>query len=345
MQYVPALDGLRAFAVLLVILSHAQAPGFFGGILGVDIFFLLSGFLITTLLLHEGRETGRISIGHFYLRRALRLYPPLLLLLLLCAIGASAFGQDFRRDILIAGLYLTDYAVAWGFHTPDSPINHTWSLAIEEQFYLLFAPLLVWLRRFLSLRALAALFLLLFAAATAWKIGGLYAGRPWEAVYFSFDGHASGLLLGVLLGLCLFAGIRIPFAAEGLAVAAVALALAVPSLPNFATGIYYSPAAEFFAFFLICRIMTGRGGKMANYLASKPAVFIGRLSYGIYLFHFPVAMFARQHLHWTLTLALTLVLSTGLAWYSYNTIERIARLKARKFRHAGEKAEPAANPL
>src|SRR5690349_20309645 len=132
-----ALDGARALAVLLVLLHHTRVPGFAGGFIGVDVFFVLSGYLITSILLREADSAGDIRIGRFLLRRALRLYPPLLLMLsAVLILGPSIWPtEQLGMPVLISALYLSDYATA--FYGPLSVIGHTWSLAVEEHFYLL----------------------------------------------------------------------------------------------------------------------------------------------------------------------------------------------------------------
>src|SRR5919108_2124366 len=150
--HVRALDGMRAVAVVLVLLFHLRLPGFGAGYLGVDIFFVLSGFLITTLLLTEHDRTGRISLPDFWARRARRLLPALVLVLVVVAI-VTWLTATFTERASIRGdlLATTGYVANWRFIETssyfadigvDSPLEHTWSLAIEEQFYLLW-PLLV----------------------------------------------------------------------------------------------------------------------------------------------------------------------------------------------------------
>jgi peptidoglycan/LPS O-acetylase OafA/YrhL len=162
--YIPALGGLRAVAVILVMLAHVGVPGFPGGGLGVDMFFVLSGFLITLLLLEEIDSTGRINVLHFYARRLLRLYPALLLMLLLFAVFFHILqhtlphgeGLESAKDITLAALYLTDYAIAFGFENKNSLIAHTWSLAVEEHFYLIWPLALPALKKLFRCKNLVA---------------------------------------------------------------------------------------------------------------------------------------------------------------------------------------------
>lgn len=151
LEYVPALDGLRALAIALVMLFHAGVPFLHGANLGVDIFFVLSGYLIGRLLLAEFRVHAAIDLRRFYRRRLWRLMPPLLLLLALYAVLAPLVWPDYYfhlRDGIELLLYLTDIALVFG----DGPqyLLHAWSLGIEERFYLFFPVLLLFLLRISS---------------------------------------------------------------------------------------------------------------------------------------------------------------------------------------------------
>src|SRR5690349_6612855 len=149
---IPALDGIRAVAVLLVLAEHGGVPGVPGGFLGVDVFFVLSGFLITSLLLDELGRTGRISLRDFWVRRARRLLPALIVMVLAVVVARRFFPAEATatlRDDAVAALF---WAANWAFvaqktdyfsqGSPPSPLQHTWSLGVEEQYYLLW-PLLV----------------------------------------------------------------------------------------------------------------------------------------------------------------------------------------------------------
>ena len=141
--YLPALDGLRAIAIILVMLTHANFQLGANGILGVDMFFALSGFLITTLLLEENESNTKISLAGFYVRRAFRLFPALYIMLFVIFCYALFFTSTVTEKIIIfseikaAGLYLYNISWNWGWATEGLLLAHTWSLAVEEQFYLL----------------------------------------------------------------------------------------------------------------------------------------------------------------------------------------------------------------
>ena len=213
MPYLPGLDGLRALAVVAVLLYHAGLPWIPGGFLGVEVFFVLSGYLITALLLTEWRRLGRVDLKAFWWRRARRLLPALYLVLIATLAYAVVFlpGEvaGLRGDVLAALGYVTNWYLVFGhesyFEAVGRPslLKHLWSLAVEEQFYL-FWPLVFWLgvsfgatrwrtRRLLFV-ALAG------AAAAALLMANLY--RPEvdpSRLYFGTDTRVTGLLVGAAL--------------------------------------------------------------------------------------------------------------------------------------------------
>lgn len=343
LPYLPALDGFRALAVLLVMLSHVGVPGFPGGSLGVDLFFVLSGFLITTLLLEELDIADRINIPHFYARRLLRLYPALLLLLLLYAVFFHILRHVLRnediqsaKDIVLAGFYLTDYAVAFGVENRNSLLAHTWSLAVEEQFYLVWPFALPLLRRYFPGKKLVAALGTLFVLATLWRIACLSA-QPWDRVYFRFDTRFSGLMLGALLAAILRSGLKMPFAASLLSLSGLAFLFCLVTMPSMPVGTYEITVGEIFGFFLLYQLLDGKSARLEEWLAHKIPVFFGRISYALYLFHFPVAsLFLRADARWWIGFEVTLALAVGLAWFSWNTVEKAGRFKAKAYRLRAE---------
>lgn len=330
--YIPALDGLRAAAVMLVVFSHTRVLGFQNGDFGVEMFFVLSGFLISTLLLQEMDGTGGINVPHFYARRLLRLYPALLLFLLLYAVAAHALHVDFMRDVFIAGFYLTDYAVTFGAASPGSLVNHTWSLSVEEQFYLLWPLALLGLNKIVSKKRLPAVMLALALVALARELVPLLMGADWTTVYFRFDARLGGLLLGACLAACRRAKIDIPFKAWGFALSGIALVICMMVPVGYTGGLLETPAAQAFTFFLLASLLENKASLLRDMFEAPGAVFLGRISYGVYLFHYPIAVILREYLSWPLACLVTFAASTGIAWFSWSTVERIGRLKSSAFR-------------
>lgn len=210
--YIPALDGLRGIAIIAVILIHSGFPWFQGGFIGVDIFFVLSGFLITYLLVREyDGNGGRISFGRFYARRVLRLAPALILLLaVLWALSVlvldpgSAYGM--RRDIVITLFYAANWARAFDFYM--GYLAHAWSLSVEEQFYIAWPVMLLYLlRRGWSRWRTVQLILACACLAALLRLVMAVNGAGVNRLFNGLDTRADSLLIGCALGVALGSGL------------------------------------------------------------------------------------------------------------------------------------------
>ncbi|HAU81276.1 MAG TPA: acyltransferase [Stenotrophomonas sp.] len=319
MQYSAALDGLRSVALLLVLSYHARVPGMHGGFLGVDVFFVLSGYLITRTLASQHSETGNIRILHFYGRRLRRLYPALLLLLfayLLIAPYAFPATNSHVRDSALAAAYLSDY----GFAFWRSPwiLQHTWSLSVEEHFYLLWPLALVGIFK-LSPSRQVQLVLGLAVAATLWRWYVVQNVDAWQQPYYRFDTRLSGLLLGSAAGIL---RPTIPRLAPLLGAALLFAALLSAFFKDPRALMHWMAAAEMGAVLLVI------SADRIRFLAWPPLVWLGKLSYGIYLWHFPIMLLLRRQeiVGWE-SLALGGSASIVLASISYYTVEAWARRK------------------
>ena len=210
--YFPALDGLRALSVLAVLAFHAELPSVPGGFLGVEAFFVVSGFLITALLLLEQRGTGSISVPKFWLRRARRLLPALFALLVAVLFASLLLAPDAldetRGDIDAALLYVSNWWQVVHHHSYFMAVQrpplllHLWSLAVEEQFYL-FWPLLIALLGQRAPRWLPPLAFTVALASAAWMARLFDPTLDPTRVYIGTDCRLSGLLLGSALAACL----------------------------------------------------------------------------------------------------------------------------------------------
>jgi peptidoglycan/LPS O-acetylase OafA/YrhL len=297
LRYLPAVDGLRAVAVAAVIAFHLAPDAVPGGFLGVDTFFVVSGYLITALLLAEHAADGGIGLRHFWARRARRLLPALLLLLCAVAVGVAVWwpAEDLARvraDAL-AGL---GYVANWRFiaggesyfdlATGPSPLRHLWSLAIEEQFYVVW-PLvaLACLRR--SPRLLGAVSI---AGAVA-SAAVLIAIGPGDRAYFGTDARAHALLVGAALAV----GLRHRRAAAppwlgpagGAALAACAAAWWVAGESSTWLFTWGFPAYALLTAVVVASVVRVGDGALARVLSSAPLVAMGKVSYGLYLWHWP----------------------------------------------------------
>jgi peptidoglycan/LPS O-acetylase OafA/YrhL len=293
--YQPALDGLRGVAVLAVLAYHAGWIS--GGYLGVDVFFTLSGFLITTLLCEEHARTGTISIRRFYVRRARRLLPALVLFLLVWeAVFLATTPPQVWPLILGDVLGVLGYVTNWliiSYWRPAGPFGHTWSLAVEEQFYLVWPVLLLlFLRRVRSPRWLVAGFLTAAAGSLTARLALWSADATFTRLHVGTDTHADGLLLGAAFAVWLHqrrGDGRAPaswrrVASIGAALGLLGLFIATPLITGYVYGATVLAALATNG--LIFAIVAG-GSRVSRWLASGWLVRIGWISYGIYLWHVP----------------------------------------------------------
>ncbi len=285
----PGLDGLRCLAILPVVFHHTTfrpMEGALGrGPLGVDLFFATSGFLITTLLLRERARTGRIALGAFWLRRALRIFPLYYLVLAMHVAWALALPSDSgMRASFFEGLpFYATYTGNWFPPTTPGPqpFAFSWSLAVEEQFYLAWPPLLALARRRSVAGALLAALVAVDQLAEAGKV-------PLPPLALRIATSASTpIALGALLAVVLDA----PRARERLAPLlgspVVGVALWVLFVLAFAAPLLLLAVHAAFAA-LVARTALGGGGWDARLLASRPLSFVGQVSYGVYLLHVTV---------------------------------------------------------
>ena len=301
--YRPALDGLRGLSLIAVLALHAteRLPhGVRGGWIGVDVFFVLSGFLITTLLLEEWHAAGRLRLGRFYLRRAFRLLPASLALLAACWIYAqlcmSADDAAATRRAVFSSLGY--YANIRVMHDIE-PIflAHTWSLAVEEQFYFFWPALLAaMLKVKLPVRWLATAVVLGILASALWRIAlwRIYGSFP--QAYLRLDTRADSLLTGCLLSV-LLAGRQLPPSRTWQRAIAASAVLSIVflgwiccTLPNGAAFLHYGgfTLAAAATGIVLLALLQGRPRFLMRIFESRPLTMLGRISYGLYLWHYPI---------------------------------------------------------
>jgi peptidoglycan/LPS O-acetylase OafA/YrhL/CubicO group peptidase (beta-lactamase class C family) len=348
LPYIPGLDGLRALAVVAVLLYHAGLP-VRGGFLGVESFFVVSGFLITALLLVEWRQRGRIDLPAFWLRRARRLLPALFFLLagtlVFVALRMPRELREVRDDTLAALVYVMNWRLIAGEQSYFDPLvrppllQHLWSLAVEEQFYL-FWPLLFALgARLLRAASLLAVTLLV-AVGSAMLMAALYRpGADPSRIYYGTDTRAMGLLLGAALALVwtpdstqATTGRRVGVALDGAAIMALGGLIACFFMLSDRLPLLYRGGFVVIATLtaIVIAALAHPGARlMPRLLGWRPLRVIGLRSYGLYLWHWPVFMVTRPALDVPLKglplLALRLAIVGALVELSYRYIEMPVR--------------------
>ncbi|MBX7450730.1 acyltransferase [Mycolicibacterium sp. 3033] len=327
-QGIPALDGVRAIAVGLVLADHGGVPGLPGGFLGVDVFFVLSGFLITSLLIDETTRTGRIGLRGFWVRRARRLLPALVVMVLAVVVARDLFAPESvagLREEAVAALFWMSNWMFVAQHTdyfstgaPPSPLQHTWSLGVEEQYYLLWPLLIVGIvaalgaiayRRGVAVTA-TMVRTSVFAVATLGVLGSaaaavvLASDDSLHRVYFGTDTRMQALLVGAAAAALVVRDWRGMTAGlmtlrsrwtrwlawllpgVGLLVLATAAHLAVGTAAEFRSGLLIVVAVA--AVLVIAPVALDQSSPAARMLSMGPLVGLGAISYGVYLWHWPI---------------------------------------------------------
>jgi peptidoglycan/LPS O-acetylase OafA/YrhL len=337
-SHLPALDGLRAVAVFTVVASHSNLPLRIPGDLGVSAFFVLSGFLITRLLVRERERTGEVSIRRFYLRRTMRIFPAYYAFLLLSYALDARAGQLWSNTLLANALtYTVNYFNAFNHH-PSTSVAHAWSLAVEEQFYLLWPLAFVILAK-RGRRALVTGVSLAALAAVAWR-SWLYLGGHVDPsyVYNAFDTRLDNLAVGCLLALAVDYDTVVAAAgrvAERSWFPIVTLALLLTSRIATPESYHYSIGFTVDALLvatLIVQLLQLYRTRLWSWLEWRTVRYLGAISYPIYLYHQWGASVGRRIVgdaH-AFEFAAGVIATIALASGSYYVIERpFLRLKAR----------------
>lgn len=333
-----ALDGIRGLAILLVMLCHIPSLPLQGGFIGVDLFFVLSGFLITTLLVEEWQETGRISLGAFYARRLLRLIPPLLVVL-----GVVLLYSELREDkralsamqksALMTLFYVGNWFMAFGAY-PRKELTATWSLSVEEQYYLVWPLLLIFLLRWAPRGVIVGVLIHLIVITAANRIAIHAFNASPDRIFFGTDTHADGLLAGSLAGL-LFSWGALPKTPGGQRALQIAALLSL-GLLGVLTGIGWHADAHMVrtgylglnlaAMLLILALVGTPTGLLHRLFEFAPLAWLGRISYGVYLWHMVTFWLVSGKMPWAALIGLTI----AIAALSYYVLERpILKFKTR----------------
>lgn len=313
-RYIPALDGLRAFAVLAVIAYHFGFDWAKGGLLGVTVFFVLSGYLITSLLLAEWRRTHTIDLKSFWLRRVKRLFPAIVFLIICVVALCALFNHDLltkmRPDVPPALFFYSNWWYIFRevsyFETlgAPSPLTHFWSLAIEEQFYLVWPVLLFILFKRGTKKKIVTRITLALAIVSVFLMAIIYdPGNDPSRVYYGTDTRAFSLLIGALLAfiwpsnqldkasdLNLSPGMRIAF--DGIGIAAfIGLLIMTITADGFSPFMYRGGillASLLTA--VVIAVLVHPKSLFAQAASLPPLTWIGKRSYGMYLWHYPIML-------------------------------------------------------
>ncbi len=345
LEYQPALDGVRALAVAAVLLFHAGTPGFSGGYLGVSVFFTLSGYLITSLLLREHEQSGQVDFRAFYGRRMRRLIPAsvatVAAVVVIAAVSDVFDGVVRLRTQVVGALFQVSNWVLLAGDTSYqdllaqgsgvvSPLEHFWSLAIEEQFYWLWPPLVLLLLtrvrgRHTRVRVVGAVTIVAMVAAPV-------IAQVWgpDAAYWATPARLGEILVGAFLAFVL-SGVSLPRHVSALApISLVVLTVAVVTFPASSGPAYegFLPLVAVVSGGLIVGLQADSA--LRRVLSTRPLVAVGMISYGIYLVHWPVFVIVdadRTGLSGPTLTAIRLLITGVIAIASYSLLERPIRLR------------------
>lgn len=337
LDYRRDVDGLRALAIIPVLLYHAGVPGFGGGFVGVDVFFVISGFLMASLISSEIAK-GEFSLVRFYERRIRRIFPALFAVLATSSIAAwfllmPAEFVYFARSLKAAALFTSNIQFEkesgyFDIGAQMKPLLHTWSLAVEEQFYILFPLLLLLINRFTRRRArlIVTGLLAVSLVACTWMLF-----RSQAEAFYLLQFRAWELLLGALLALNVIpvpqqSALRAGLSLGGILLVAVAIF-------GFRDQTLFPGPAALLPCLGAALIIHGRDetGPAGRFLQSRPLVFVGLISYSLYLWHWPIIVFSREVAGRQLSLlqgSLIVIASLVLATISWRFVEQPFRGRA-----------------
>lgn len=301
--YIPELDGIRGISIAVVMIYHAGIPFFPGGFIGVDVFFVLSGYLITTILMRQYDKAHKIDFKRFYINRVLRLAPALIILLSISTVICWMFlewkyTKYHIEDSIISLLYMSNWARALNIHPPYF-LGHTWSLSIEEQFYIIWPPMLYVFLRFIKSKKHIVIFVAFLCMVTCiYRIWLTHKGYSPIRMSNGLDTRADALLLGCLIGIYMsdrelqrkYTDYIVPqlrWMACG-SLAAIFAVCIVMSFEDAAMYYWCYMAVEVFAAILIMYAVSSKDGLLKRILQNRALVFTGSISYGLYLYHYPI---------------------------------------------------------
>lgn len=351
--YIPGLDGLRALAVLLVIFCHVGYSHIIPGGFGVTVFFFISGFLITRLLIAEIGKQGNIGLSNFYIRRFLRLLPALYVMLIATIAALSYLGNPPNNlEMATAFTYTMNYHYAWLAFTgqpQEGPWGHLWSLGVEEHFYLLFPLMLGFFRHRLNTAIKVCIGVCVFALS--WRLIAYYGLEfPGKYNYVATETRLDSIVYGSLFSLLLHCKPDASWLKKLVGLVPLGLATLVLLFcfiyrdDGFRETFRYSLQGGALFVGMLNLYFLPKLGFAIQLLENRLLVWIGRISYGLYLWHIPVALYLDQYTQLEIGsfsfVVMALILTFGLTSLSFYFVERPIIGLRRKFGSHQKKPEP-----
>lgn len=295
-HYYPALDGVRGWSALCVLIAHVHLAWLPGAMVLMDLFFAISGFLITSIIWRGARKRGRIDLLQFWKRRLQRLYPVLLLVVAVFTLAAYILLEDpvpSYKDALTTLLYVSNFTKLYDYVLPTL-FGQTWSLGVEEQFYLLW-PLLFWLflQLRLEMRGVTIFLGCLALACMLWKAYLIHSGVPWSRLYYAPDTRLDAFVVGGMLAiyhprLLAWCQSRLAHGVLVLAGCALIVLVAYATPREMVYFLWQQSLALVLSAALILLLTSPRPSLFKWLFSLRPSVFVGQRCYSIYLWHWPI---------------------------------------------------------
>ncbi len=329
--YFPGLHGLRGLMAMGIIVAHVNQEWFPGAAIIMDMFFVISGFLITSIMLREIEKSGSIALFRFWGRRLQRLYPALLAVVVLTLPVAWLLSENFKaisQDALSSVLYYSNWTKIYEYIYP-SMYGHTWSLSVEEQFYLLW-PLIFFLSLAARLRIKQILMLLMLIslASLAWRHHLIDSGAPWSRIYYALETRMDAFVAGGILAICFIRlheklDGRIGHAVLNLCTLALVILLCVGRPREIEYFYWQQSLALILSAAIILQATSLREGLIKRLFCSRPCVYLGERCYSLYLWHWPIIWLLLTETQATKTtiLMITVALTLFLSSLTYRFVE------------------------